>query len=61
MEFSAEDGGRTPVEYLIEVARAVVAAGAGTVNVPDTVGYGIPEEYGALIGQVAAALGFRRS
>ena len=57
VEFSAEDGGRTPVEYLIEVARAVVAAGAGTVNVPDTVGYGIPEEYGALIGQVAAALG----
>jgi 2-isopropylmalate synthase len=57
VEFSAEDGGRTPIEYLIEVARAVVAAGAGTVNVPDTVGYGIPEEYGALIGQVAAALG----
>jgi 2-isopropylmalate synthase len=57
VEFSAEDGGRTPVEYLIEVARAVVAAGATTVNVPDTVGYGIPEEYGALIGQVARALG----
>ena len=57
VEFSAEDGGRTPVEYLIEVSRAVVAAGATTVNVPDTVGYGIPEEYGALIGQVARALG----
>jgi 2-isopropylmalate synthase len=57
VEFSAEDGGRTPVEYLIEVARAVVAAGASTVNVPDTVGYGIPEEYGALIGQVARSLG----
>jgi 2-isopropylmalate synthase len=57
VEFSAEDGGRTQVEYLIEVARAVVAAGASTVNVPDTVGYGIPEEYGALIGQVADALG----
>jgi 2-isopropylmalate synthase len=56
VEFSAEDGGRTPVEYLIEVARAVVAAGASTVNVPDTVGYGIPEEYGALIGQVVRAL-----
>ena len=53
VEFSAEDGGRTPVEYLIEVSRAVVAAGATTVNIPDTVGYGIPEEYGALIGQVA--------
>jgi 2-isopropylmalate synthase len=57
VEFSAEDGGRTEVEYLVEVARAVVAAGAGTVNVPDTVGYAIPEEYGALIGQVARALG----
>jgi 2-isopropylmalate synthase len=57
VEFSAEDGGRTPVEYLIAVARAVVAAGATTVNIPDTVGYGIPEEYGALIGQVARALG----
>jgi 2-isopropylmalate synthase len=57
VEFSAEDGGRTPVEYLIEVSRAVVAAGATTVNIPDTVGYGIPEEYGALIGQVAGALG----
>ena len=57
VEFSAEDGGRTPVEYLIEVAKAVVGAGATTVNIPDTVGYGIPEEYGALIGQVARALG----
>jgi 2-isopropylmalate synthase len=57
VEFSAEDGGRTEAGYLIDVSRAVVAAGAGTVNIPDTVGYGIPEEYGALIGQVAKALG----
>ena len=57
VEFSAEDGGRTPADYLIQVAQAVVAAGASTVNIPDTVGYGIPEEYGALIGQVARALG----
>jgi 2-isopropylmalate synthase len=57
VEFSAEDGGRTPADYLIQVAQAVVAAGAGTVNIPDTVGYAIPEEYGALIGQVARALG----
>ena len=39
VEFSAEDGGRTEVGYLIDVSRAVVAAGAGTVNIPDTVGY----------------------
>jgi 2-isopropylmalate synthase len=57
VEFSAEDGGRTEVEYLIRVAKAVVAAGATTVNIPDTVGYSIPEEYGALISQVVAALG----
>jgi 2-isopropylmalate synthase len=57
VEFSAEDGGRTPADYLIQVAQAVVAAGATTVNIPDTVGYGVPEEYGALIGQVARALG----
>ncbi len=57
VEFSAEDGGRTQADYLIQVAQAVVAAGASTVNIPDTVGYGIPDEYGALIGQVARALG----
>ena len=44
VEFSAEDGGRTEAGYLIDVSRAVVAAGAGTVNIPDTVGYRIPEE-----------------
>jgi 2-isopropylmalate synthase len=57
VEFSAEDGGRTEVDYLVEVARAVAAAGASTVNIPDTVGYAIPEEYGPLIGKVATALG----
>ena len=57
VEFSAEDGGRTEVGYLIEVSKAVVGAGAKTVNIPDTVGYAVPEEYGPLIGQVAKALG----
>jgi len=57
VEFSAEDGGRTEIGYLVDVARAVVAAGASTVNIPDTVGYSVPEEYGALIGEVAEALG----
>jgi 2-isopropylmalate synthase len=57
VEFSAEDGGRTELPYLIEISRAVVAAGAGTVNIPDTVGYAIPGEYGVLIGQVAKAIG----
>src|SRR5882757_2891479 len=57
VEFSAEDGARTAPEYLETVAKAVVAAGAGTVNIPDTVGYSIPEEYGAIIGRVARVLG----
>jgi len=57
VEFSAEDGGRTEVGYLIDVSKAVVAAGASTVNIPDTVGYAIPQEYGVLIGQVAKAIG----
>jgi 2-isopropylmalate synthase len=57
VEFSAEDGARTEVGYLERVAKAVVAAGAGTVNIPDTVGYSLPDEYGALIGRVARALG----
>src|ERR1700746_1246083 len=57
VEFSAEDGARTEVGYLERVAKAVVAAGASVVNIPDTVGYSLPDEYGALIGRVARALG----
>jgi 2-isopropylmalate synthase len=60
VEFSAEDGARTEPGYLEKVSRAVVDAGAGTVNIPDTVGYSIPEEYGALIGRIARALGDHR-
>jgi 2-isopropylmalate synthase len=57
VEFSAEDGARTDPDYLEEVSKAVVAAGARTVNIPDTVGYSTPEEYGALIGRITRALG----
>jgi len=57
VEFSAEDGARTSPEYLEKISKAVVAAGARTVNIPDTVGYSTPKEYGALIGQIARALG----
>jgi len=57
VEFSAEDGARTDPDYLEEISRAVVAAGARTVNIPDTVGYSVPREYGALIGRIAQALG----
>jgi 2-isopropylmalate synthase len=56
VEFSAEDGARTDAAYLERVAKAVVAAGASTVNIPDTVGYSLPDEYGALIGRVVKAI-----
>jgi 2-isopropylmalate synthase len=57
VEFSAEDATRTDWDYLEEICRAVVAAGARTVNLPDTVGFSVPEEYGALIGRMSRALG----
>jgi 2-isopropylmalate synthase len=57
VEFSAEDGARTEPAFLEEISKAVVAAGASTVNIPDTVGYSIPSEYGVLIGRIARALG----
>lgn len=57
VEFSAEDGARTDPDFLEQVARAVVEAGARTVNIPDTVGYSIPDEFAALVGRIARALG----
>jgi 2-isopropylmalate synthase len=57
VEFSAEDATRTDWDYLEEVSRAVVAAGARTVNLPDTVGYTVPDEYAAMIGRMVKALG----
>lgn len=49
VEFSAEDATRSDVDYLCQVVEAVIDAGATTVNIPDTVGYAIPDEFGALI------------
>jgi 2-isopropylmalate synthase len=49
VEFSAEDATRSDRDYLVEVFGAAIAAGASTLNVPDTVGYTTPREYGALI------------
>jgi 2-isopropylmalate synthase len=57
VEFSAEDATRTDVEYLEQVARATVRAGAGTFNVPDTVGYSTPDEFGALVARIVGAVG----
>lgn len=49
MEFSAEDASCTDPAFLHQVYEAVIAAGATTINVPDTVGYTTPCEFGALI------------
>lgn len=49
IEFSPEDAGRSDRDFLVKVLKAVVAAGATTLNIPDTVGYTTPEEYGELI------------
>ena len=49
VEFYAEDAGRTDNEYLARVIEAVIKAGATVVNIPDTTGYCLPNEYGAKI------------
>jgi 2-isopropylmalate synthase len=59
VEFSAEDATRTDREYLEQVSQAVVEAGARTVNLPDTVGYSVPEDYAELIGRMSSLLGDR--
>src|SRR2546429_627182 len=45
VEWSAEDGTRSEMDYLCRIVEAVIKAGATTVNIPDTVGYTVPEEY----------------
>jgi 2-isopropylmalate synthase len=57
IEFSAEDAGRTDTEFLCQVCRTAVDAGATTLNLPDTVGYAVPEEYGAMFLKVREYLG----
>jgi 2-isopropylmalate synthase len=49
VEFSPEDAARTEPDFLAEVVERVIEAGAGTVNIPDTVGYALPNQFGALI------------
>lgn len=54
VEFSAEDATRSEEEFLIEAFNVAVEAGATTINVPDTVGYASPIDFGALIGRVVS-------
>jgi 2-isopropylmalate synthase len=57
VEFSAEDASRTDPEFLLRIYEAVVDAGATTVNIPDTVGYAIPAEFGELTARVVERVG----
>ncbi|MBW1774845.1 MAG: 2-isopropylmalate synthase, partial [Deltaproteobacteria bacterium] len=52
VEFSAEDGSRSDPDYLCRVFGAAIEAGATTVNLPDTVGYAVPDEFGRLVAYV---------
>lgn len=54
VEFSPEDASRTELDFLVQIVEAAIAAGATTINMPDTVGYATPEEYGAMFGHVIA-------
>lgn len=52
VEFSAEDASRSDLDYLARVVEGVIDAGATVVNLPDTVGYAVPEEFGAFIKEI---------
>ncbi|MBI5872476.1 2-isopropylmalate synthase [archaeon] len=52
VEFSPEDAARTEKEFLFEVVEKAIEAGANTINIPDTVGYAMPAEFGALIRKI---------
>ncbi|MFI4923041.1 MAG: 2-isopropylmalate synthase, partial [Burkholderiales bacterium] len=52
VEFSPEDAGRSEVDFLCRVLEAVIKAGAKTLNIPDTVGYNVPDQFGKLIRQL---------
>jgi len=54
VEFSAEDASRSSPEFICKVFGAVIAAGATVLNIPDTVGYALPEEFGRLVAYVKA-------
>ncbi len=56
VEFSLEDASRSEFDFMCRIIEAVIDAGAGTINLPDTVGYGEPGEYGAMFGRLLDAI-----
>lgn len=56
VEFSLEDGSRSEFDFMCRITEAAIAAGARTINIPDTVGYGEPGEYGAMFSRLISAV-----
>ena len=56
VEFSPEDGSRTELDVLVDITAAAIEAGATTINIPDTVGYAVPQEYGHIFAYVREKL-----
>lgn len=56
VEFSCEDASRSERDFLCRVIEAAIAAGARTINIPDTVGYGEPGQFGAMVGELIRAV-----
>ncbi len=59
VEFSCEDAGRSDIGFLKEISDAVIEAGATTINLPDTVGYRLPQEIGAMVKEMVDFVGER--
>jgi len=59
VEFSAEDATRSDISFLVEVFEAAIAAGARTINIPDTVGYTIPQEFGPFVREIISRVSNR--
>ena len=57
VEFSPEDASRTGIDFLLEITEAAAIAGATTINIPDTVGYAVPEEFGEMVRRVKERIG----
>ncbi len=56
VEFSPEDAGRSELDFLCRIIEAAIDAGANTINIPDTVGYTLPHQFGELVGQLLARI-----
>ena len=52
VEFSPEDAGRSDFDFLCNIIEKVIDAGASTINIPDTVGYNLPHQFGDLISRI---------